>query len=182
MGSPALSLLAFGAKGCIMSDEEYYEEEEVTSQTSKKGDGSFLKARQGAKKGELDEQLREYIDEWRKQRAKEEDELKRLREKQAKRKEIRAEQEKKLAQQKKEEEERLRKEEAEKKAKEAEKKRKRKKKRKRRNKCDTTNSQEELPNHLKNCSFYNQLPTFDCAPKNKCFVLILSSRFGIEKY
>merc|ERR1712059_164851 len=55
----------------------------------------------------------------------EEEELKRLKEKQAKRKEIRAEQEKKLAQQKKEEEERLRKEEAEKKAKEAEEKRKR---------------------------------------------------------
>ncbi|XP_023339791.1 troponin T isoform X3 [Eurytemora carolleeae] len=107
-----------------MSDEEYYEEEEV-SNTSKKGDGNFLKARQEAKKGELDEQLREYINEWRKQRAKEEEELKRLKEKQAKRKEIRAEQEKKLAQQKKEEEERLRKEEAEKKAKEAEEKRKR---------------------------------------------------------
>ena len=59
-----------------------------------------MKARQEAKKGELDEQLREYIDEWRKQRAKEEDELKRLKDKQAKRKEIRAEQEKKLAQQK----------------------------------------------------------------------------------
>merc|ERR1712013_280715 len=69
------------------------------------GDGNFLKARQEAKKGELDEQLREYINEWRKQRAKEE-ELKRLKEKQSKRKEIRAEQEKKLAQQKKEEEER----------------------------------------------------------------------------
>merc|ERR1712045_962246 len=108
-----------------MSDEEYYEEEEVTSNTSKKGDGNFLKARQEAKKGELDEQLREYINEWRKQRAKEEEELKRLKEKQAKRKEIRAEQEKKLAQQKKEEEERLRKEEADKKAKEAEEKRKR---------------------------------------------------------
>merc|ERR1719299_266476 len=89
------------------------------------GDGNFLKARQEAKKGELDEQLREYINEWRKQRAKEEEELKRLKEKQAKRKEIRAEQEKKLAQQKKEEEERLRKEEADKKAKEAEEKRKR---------------------------------------------------------
>merc|ERR1712106_1105069 len=75
--------------------------------------------------GELDEQLKEYINEWRKQRAKEEEELKRLKEKQAKRKEIRAEQEKKLAQQKEEEEERLRKEEAEKKAKEAEEKRKR---------------------------------------------------------
>jgi troponin T len=105
-----------------MSDEEYYEEEEVTSQTSKKGEG-FLKAKK--QKGELDEQLREYINEWRKQRGKEEEELKRLKEKQAKRKEIRAEQEKKLAQQKKEEEERLRKEEAEKKAKEAEEKKKR---------------------------------------------------------
>merc|ERR1711934_963870 len=53
--------------------------------------------------------------------------------------------------------------------------------RKRRNKCDTTNSQEELPpNHLKNCSFYNQLPTFDCALKNKCFVLILSWRCYLE--
>merc|ERR1711962_1311336 len=87
--------------------------------------GNYLKARQEAKKGEVDEQLREYINEWRKQRAKEEEELKRLKEKQAKRKEIRAEQEKKLAQQKKEEEERLRKEEAEKKAKEAEEKKKR---------------------------------------------------------
>merc|ERR1712108_34669 len=52
------------------------------SNTSKKGDGNFLKARQEAKKGELDEQLREYINEWRKQRAKEEEELKRLEEKQ----------------------------------------------------------------------------------------------------
>merc|ERR1712080_17451 len=76
-------------------------------------------------KGELDEQLREYINEWRSQRAKEEDELKRLKDKQAKRKEIRAEQEKKLAQQKKEEEEKLRKQEAEKKAAEDEEKRKR---------------------------------------------------------
>jgi hypothetical protein len=53
-----------------------------------------------AKKGELDEQLMEYINDWRKQRSKEEEELKRLKEKQAKRKEVRAEQEKKLAQQK----------------------------------------------------------------------------------
>merc|ERR1712227_594910 len=104
-----------------MSDEEYAEEEEVTSQTSKKVGG--LMKNKG--KGELDEQLREYINEWRKQRGKEEEELKRLKEKQAKRKEIRAEQEKKLAQQKKEEEERLRKEEAEKKAKEAEENKKR---------------------------------------------------------
>merc|ERR1711962_157489 len=79
----------------------------------------------GKQKGELDEQLREYINEWRKQRGKEEEELKRLKEKQAKRKEIRAEQEKKLSQQKKEEEEKIRKEEAEKKAKENEEKKKR---------------------------------------------------------
>merc|ERR1712095_96383 len=88
-----------------MSDEEYAEEESV-SNTSKKGDGAFRKARGETKKVELDEQLKEYINEWREQRAKEEDELKKLKEKQAKRKEIRAEQEKKLAQQKKEEEER----------------------------------------------------------------------------
>merc|ERR1712127_243974 len=95
----------------------------MTSETSDTSGGGGLKAQK--QKGELDEQLRDYINEWRKQRAKEEEELKRLKEKQAKRKEIRAEQEKKLAQQKKEEEERLRKEEAEKKAKEAEEKRKR---------------------------------------------------------
>merc|ERR1712025_507011 len=106
-----------------MSDEEYYEEDEATSQTSKKG--SILKGRGKAGKGELDEQLREYINEWRSQRAKEEEELKRLKEKQAKRKEIRAEQEKKLAAQKKEEGEKLRKEENEKKALEAEEKKKR---------------------------------------------------------
>jgi len=137
-----------------MSDEEYYEEEEeveeeeeeeeyeeeeeeeakeaalekksVRSEISQgESDGNYLRERLEAKKGALDEQLMEYIDEWRKQRAKEEDELQRLKEKQAKRKEVRAEQEKKLAQQKKEEEERMRKEEAEKKAKEAEEKRKR---------------------------------------------------------
>ena len=46
-----------------------------------RGDGNFLKARQEAKKGELDEQLREYINEWRKQRSKEEEELQRQSEK-----------------------------------------------------------------------------------------------------
>merc|ERR1712037_718836 len=57
----------------------------------------------------------------------------------------------------------------------------RRRRRKRRNKRDTTNSQEDLPpNHLKNCSFYSQLPTFDCAPKNKCFILILSWRCYLE--
>merc|ERR1712058_12577 len=53
--------------------------------------------------GELNDQLKEYIHQWRDERAKEEEELKRLKEKQAKRKEIRIEQEKKLAQQKREE-------------------------------------------------------------------------------
>jgi len=77
------------------------------------------------RKEELNNQLKEYISEWRKTREKEEDELSKLKEKQAKRKEIRAEQEKKLNQQKKEEEEKLRKEEADKRAAEAEEKKKR---------------------------------------------------------
>lgn len=42
--------------------------------------------RQEQKKSDLDEQLKEYIAEWRKQRSKEEDDLKKLKEKQAKRK------------------------------------------------------------------------------------------------
>lgn len=42
--------------------------------------------RQDQKRAELDEQLKEYIAEWRKQRVKEEEELKRLKDKQAKRK------------------------------------------------------------------------------------------------
>merc|ERR1711992_173284 len=77
------------------------------------------------RKEELNNQLKEYISEWRKTREKEEDELSKLKEKQAKRKEIRAEQEKKLNQAKREEEEKLKKEEAERKAKEAEEKKKR---------------------------------------------------------
>jgi len=72
----------------------------------------------------LNATLKEYIAEWRKTREKEEEELKKLKEKQAKRKEIRAEQEKKINQQKKEEEEKARKEEAERKAVEAEEKKK----------------------------------------------------------
>jgi len=111
-----------------VEETEHHEKKSLGTRSvisENEGGSNFLKARQEAKKGELDEQLREYIDEWRKQRSKEEEELKRLKEKQAKRKEIRAEQEKKLAQQKKEEEERMRKEEADKKAKEAEEKRKR---------------------------------------------------------
>ena len=110
-----------------MSDDEYYEEETLSrrSNTSAKGDEAFAKKKSGLKKSELDEQLKEYINEWRKTREKEEEELKRMKEKQAKRKEIRAEQEKKLAQQKKEEEDQIRKEENERKAAEAEEKKKR---------------------------------------------------------
>merc|ERR1712168_15475 len=81
-------------------------------------------AEEAKHKEALNGQLKEYIAEWRKTREKEEEELKKLKEKQAKRKEIRAEQEKKLNQQKKEEEEKLRQEENEKKAKEAEEKKK----------------------------------------------------------
>merc|ERR1712168_1587175 len=62
-------------------------------------------AEEAKHKAELNETLKEYIAEWRKTREKEEDELKKLKEKQAKRKEIRAEQEKKLNQQKKKEKE-----------------------------------------------------------------------------
>merc|ERR1711930_28644 len=67
------------------------------------------------RKEELNNQLKEYISEWRKTREKEEDELSKLKEKQAKRKEIRLEQEKKLNQAKREEEEKMKKEEADKK-------------------------------------------------------------------
>merc|ERR1712095_205135 len=77
------------------------------------------------RKEELNNSLKEYISEWRKTREKEEDELSKLKEKQAKRKEIRLEQEKKLNQQKREEEEKMKAEEAERKAKEAEEKKKR---------------------------------------------------------
>merc|ERR1712106_746639 len=84
-----------------------------TSQTSMKGDEAFAKRKAGMHKNELNEQLKEYINQWRDERNKEESELKRLKENQAKRKEIRAEQEKALALKKREEEEKIRKEEAE---------------------------------------------------------------------
>jgi len=84
-----------------------------------KGDEAFAKRKAGVQKNELNEQLKEYINQWREERQNEEAELKRLKEKQAKRKEIRAEQEKAMAKKKKEEEDKLRKEEAEKKAIEA---------------------------------------------------------------
>ena len=82
-------------------------------------------AEDAKRKEELNASLKEYIAEWRKTREAEEDELTKLKEKQAKRKEIRAEQEKKLNAAKKEEEEKMKKEEADRKAKEAEEKKKR---------------------------------------------------------
>merc|ERR1719278_1376669 len=74
-----------------MSDDEY----ETMSNTSMKGDEAFAKRKQGVQKNELNEQLKDYINQWREERAKEEAELKRLKDKQAARKEIRAEQKKK---------------------------------------------------------------------------------------
>merc|ERR1711988_59512 len=76
------------------------------------------------KKSEMNDQLREYISQWRDERAKEEAELKRLKDKQAARKEIRAEQDRELAAKKKEEEDQRKKAEAAKKAAEEEEKKK----------------------------------------------------------
>jgi len=101
-----------------------YETMSNTSQTSAKGDEAFAKRKAGMQKNELNEQLKEYINQWRDERSKEEDELRRLKEKQSKRKEIRAEQEKELARKKREEEDMVKKAEAEKKAAEAEAKKK----------------------------------------------------------
>merc|ERR1712029_10347 len=75
-------------------------------------------------KAELNSQLKDYICQWRDERSKEEEELKRLKEKQAKRKEIRAEQEKKVAEQKRAEELALKREEEEKREVEAQEKKK----------------------------------------------------------
>merc|ERR1711890_156620 len=77
--------------------------------------GAVMAEEEAKQKEALNNTLKEYIAEWRKTREKEEEELKKLKEKQAKRKEIRAEQE---------EEEKARKEEAERKAVEAEEKKK----------------------------------------------------------
>merc|ERR1712215_403743 len=107
----------------MSDDESAYSDAE---KRKKKVDGAdFLKNRQQVKRAELDEQLAEYIAEWRKQRQKEEDELNKLKDKQAKRKILRAEEEKKLTEQKKAEEDRKMREEAERKAQEQEAKRKR---------------------------------------------------------
>merc|ERR1711872_441967 len=61
-----------------------------------KGDEAFAKRKQGVQKNELNEQLKDYINQWREERAKEEAELKRLKDKQAARKEIRAEQDREM--------------------------------------------------------------------------------------
>merc|ERR1712066_420946 len=107
-----------------MGSDDEYDRMSNTSQTSMKGDEAFAKRKAGLQKNELNEQLKDYINQWRDERSKEEEELKRLKEKQAKRKEIRAEQEKELARKKREEEELVRKAEAERKAEEAAKKEK----------------------------------------------------------
>merc|ERR1712203_156209 len=99
-----------------MSDDEY----ETMSNTSMKGDEAFAKRKQGVQKNELNEQLKDYINQWRDERSKEEAELKRLKDVQAARKEIRAEQDRLQAQKKKEEEDQRKKAEAEKKAAEEE--------------------------------------------------------------
>merc|ERR1712226_358835 len=51
--------------------------------------------------------------------------------------------------------------------------------RKRRNKRGATVLQEELPNHLDNCSLHSQ--PVDCDLKNKYFVFILSSTFQLKQ-
>merc|ERR1719394_1873225 len=92
------------------------------SNTSMKGDEAFAKRKQGVQKNELNEQLKDYINQWREERAKEEAELKRLKDKQAARKEIRAEQDRELAAKKEEEDQRKKAEAAKKAAEEEEKK------------------------------------------------------------
>ncbi|KAF6216039.1 hypothetical protein GE061_000376 [Apolygus lucorum] len=120
-----------------MSDEEYSESEEETQPEPQKkperrqsekaeggGDPEFVK-RKEAQTSALDEQLKDYIAEWRKQRAREEEDLVKLKEKQAKRKVARAEEEKRLTEKKKQEEERRVREAEEKKQREIEEKRRR---------------------------------------------------------
>merc|ERR1711874_745870 len=80
---------------------------------------------------ELDETLGVYINEWRDRRQKELDELSKLKEKQAKRRVLRAEEEKKLLEQKKQEEERKKKKKKKKKKKSKKKRRRSWKKKKR---------------------------------------------------
>ncbi|CAL4068023.1 unnamed protein product [Meganyctiphanes norvegica] len=78
----------------------------------------FLKNRTQRKATEVDEQLVEFINEWREQKKKEDDKLIQLKQKQTKRRILRAEEEKRLEEQKKEEEDRKLKAEQAKKLKE----------------------------------------------------------------
>ena len=82
-----------------------------TSGTSARGEEAFARKKAGVQKGELNSLLIEYINEWRKTREKDEEELRKLKEKQLRRKEVRAEQERVINAHKKEDEDRLRKEE-----------------------------------------------------------------------
>ena len=90
-----------------------------TSGTSARGEEAFARKKAGVQKGELNSQLIEYINEWRKTREKDEEELRKLKEKQARRKEIRAEQERVINKHKKEDEDRMRREEGERREQEA---------------------------------------------------------------
>merc|ERR1711970_883677 len=100
----------------MSDDESAYSD--ADTRKKKSGGANLFKERQQKTMTELDEQLAEYINEWRKQRQKELDELDKLKEKQSKRRLIRAEEEKKLVEQKKVEEDRKMREEAERKAQE----------------------------------------------------------------
>ena len=53
-----------------MSDDEY-DRMSNTSQTSMKGDEAFAKRKAGLQKNELNEQLKDYINQWRDERSKE---------------------------------------------------------------------------------------------------------------
>lgn len=123
-----------------MSDEEEYTSEEEEEEEEESDEEEMVKpAPQGKadtegksdaaiefmkqmekKRAEIDEQLKDYIVEWRVQREKEEQDLVKLKEKQIKRKAIRVDQEKKLTMQKKEEEQRRQKEVEDKKRKDQE--------------------------------------------------------------
>merc|ERR1711913_175451 len=85
-------------------DESAYSD--ADTRKKKTGGANLFKERQQKTMTELDEQLAEYINEWRKQRQKEIDELDKLKEKQAKRRLIRAEEEKKLVEERERERER----------------------------------------------------------------------------
>jgi len=93
-----------------MSDDEFaYSDDE----RKKSSAATIFKERQQREMAELDETLATYIEEWRKNREKEIDELEKLKEKVARRKIIRAEEEKKTLEKKKIEEEKKLKQESE---------------------------------------------------------------------